>query len=75
MPKGMTDKQFQDLMDKTGKQGEAFFASLKKLETEFEARYGFNPSDRNMDAWIDSFHYNPGNRVTIKDVDQWVKDL
>ena len=56
----MNDKQFQDLLNKVADALTEYSTLLDQAEVEYERRFGFNPSDRDDDHWIDSFHGSGG---------------
>jgi len=58
---GMTDKQWQKVINKCRKAGEEHLAYLHTAENEYIKRYGHNPSEVNDDWWIDTLHYCKGD--------------
>lgn len=57
----MTDKKFQDLINRTVKAKHKHAELLKQAEAEYEKRYGNNPSKVDDDVWIDTMHLGCGN--------------
>jgi hypothetical protein len=49
----MTDRKFQELIDRTCSAQRKFFRLLKQAEEEYERRFGVHPSDVDDDQWID----------------------
>ena len=70
----MTDNQFQKVLNRLSKAHGKYYDLLNLAEAEFETRYGFHPSDRDCDSWIDTFHIVPSNPPTVLQVEQWAKD-
>ena len=62
----MTDRQLQILIDQTIKQKHKFFALVEKLENEYVNRFGNRPSEVDDDCFIDTFHMNQGNEMTVE---------
>ena len=52
----MTDNDFMKLIKKTQKHLAQYLGLLEACETEYEFRYGHNPSEVDDDYWIDSMH-------------------
>ena len=60
----MTDKKWQELLNKVTSLHSDYLVFLTKAENEYERRFGHHPSDVDDDFWIDSFHQSPaGARV------------
>jgi hypothetical protein len=47
---------------------------LKEVEKEIEKRYGYYPSEIDNDDFIDSYHYQGGKAMTLKDLDNSMKE-
>lgn len=69
----MTNERFNDLIRETGAAHMAYKRLLSYTEKEFEERYGFHPSDRDFDFWIDSMHIGDGN-TTVEQIEQVLKE-
>lgn len=69
----MTDSQFTKLLQRAAKAQNKAGDLLKQCESEYERRYGENPSDIDDDMWIDAMHYGAtgacSEHITAKDVD------
>lgn len=63
----MTDKQFQKELDKLAKVNINYKVQLMKVEAEIEKRFGFLPSDVDLDVFIDNFHVGTGY-MTVQQV-------
>lgn len=50
----MTDRKFQDLLDRLSTANEKYSRLRNEAEAEFERRFGANPSDVDCDPWIDT---------------------
>lgn len=70
----MNDKKFQKLLDRLSVANEKYFRLLKEAETEFERRFGENPSDVDCDSWIDTYHQPGGTTATVEEVTQWATE-
>ena len=43
---------------------------MKKVETEYQRRFGAHPSDIDDDFWIDTFHL-PGSKIpTLQEIEE-----
>jgi hypothetical protein len=62
----MTDDKLQILINKTIKSKTEYYHLLDKLENEYIRRFGHNPSETDDDNFIDVFHYNQGDSMTVK---------
>ena len=56
----MTDKKFEALMNQCLDANLKYKSLLDKIETEYERRFNYNPSDIDDDQWIDLFHIGSG---------------
>lgn len=70
----MTDEKFQKLIDQTIKQKLRFFALLKKVENEYERRFGYNPSDVDDDNFIDAFHMPQNDKMDVATLTEKAKN-
>lgn len=68
----MTNEQFNTLIRETGAAHRSYKRLLGYAEKEFEERYGFHPSDRDFDFWIDSMHIGDGN-TTVEQIERELK--
>ena len=57
----MTDKKWQEVIDKCRAMGDEHKRLLLIAEDEYQRRYGHKPSDVDDDWWIDSLHYCTGD--------------
>jgi len=63
----MTDAKFQELLNATQRAMAEYHSLLDKAEVEYVRRYGFHPSDKDDDFWLDSMHQSP-SPMTVKQV-------
>ena len=70
----MTDEKFQKLIDQTIKQKIRFFASLEKVEIEYERRFGYRPSDVDDDNFIDTFHMPQNDEMDVATLTERAKN-
>lgn len=70
MSRGMTDKQFTELLGRVARAYNRYKPLLDLAELEYERRYGSNPSDVDDDFWIDSLHgaCGPCSEITAEEV-------
>lgn len=66
----MSDTQFTALLSRVARAYNKYKPLLDKAESEYERRYGNNPSDVDDDYWIDSLHGACGlaQEITASDV-------
>lgn len=69
----MTDRKFQQLLDRLSEANERYYRLRSEAEAEFERRFGANPSDVDCDSWIDTYHMPPGSRATVAQVQEWAE--
>lgn len=62
----MSDKELQKLMNQTHDLAFRHKHSLRKLENEYEKRFGNKPSDIDDDFFIDTFSYAQGDPITLE---------
>ena len=53
----MTDKELRRLIARAINAGKKFGELMREAEKEYENRFGFHPSDRDCDFWIDVVQY------------------
>jgi hypothetical protein len=63
-----TDRQFQQLLDRTAKAAEAHFAAGQALGKIFEERYGIHYGEVDADAIIDVCDHI-GGHITVEECD------
>ena len=61
----MTDKQLQNLINKVLEKKKEYFKELRKLDNEYEKRFGVEPFEADDDYYIDTFYYNQGLTMTV----------
>jgi len=68
----MNDKRFEELIRKTANAYNRYKPLLEAAEVEYERRFGFNPSDKDDDSWIDSLHgaCGPASERTVAEVEE-----
>lgn len=70
----MKNSELQKLMNETIDQKLKFFALVDKLELEYIRRFGENPSQLDDDNFIDTFHLNQRNKMTVKQLTDCAKN-
>jgi len=63
----MTDKEFQKVINKAQIKLHEYHKTLAIAENEYIRRFGFHPSDKDCDQWIDAMHVN-GCGITVSEV-------
>jgi hypothetical protein len=67
------DSELQKLMDRTHDACVKHNELLRKLEKEYEKRFGTDPSSVDDDYFIDTFHYGQGGRITVSQMTESAK--
>ena len=70
----MNNKDLQKLINLTIKSKLLYFGLVEDLETEYIKRFGKSPSDVDDEVFIDTFHYNQGTKLTVKQLTESAKD-
>ena len=63
----MNDKQLQTLINKTISLRIKYNDILNRLENEYIRRFNVNPSDVDDNLFIDTFHTQQNNKLTVKE--------
>jgi len=63
----MNDKQLQILINKTISLRIKYNDILNRLENEYIRRFNVNPSDVDDNLFIDTFHTQQNNNLTVKE--------
>ncbi len=61
MSASLTDKQWEKLIRKANTLANEHRLVIQSAESEYENRYGHNPSEIDDDWWIDTLHYGQGD--------------
>ena len=70
----MTDNELSKKLIKLIEVKNKYHDLLKEVEKEIEKRYGYYPSEIDNDDFIDSYHYQGGKAMSLKNLDFSMKE-